>query len=264
MRSACSLITLRKRSRASVSFLAAPCSVSTKPRKRGQRRAQLVAGVGHEIGAHAGEAILLRQVAEGDQQRRIDARSRAIERGQRCQQSPLHRHALVQLDLARLACGERLVDRRPAARDHGSSTRCVRRAGACRTGPRPGDWHAGSGPSRRAPRRARARHPPSCATGGRWRRRIGRDQPCCVLCRLSSAISAAHAVTMASPTSAAEKDRPPANHEEDRQAQGDPQAPRGAPTGGRGASFGVGRAAASAGSCRVVDLQSHINLRVRD
>ncbi len=67
MRSAWIRMRPRNFSRAASSFLAAPCSVSMKPEKRGKRGAQFMAGIGDEIGAHALDLLFARQVLEDDE-----------------------------------------------------------------------------------------------------------------------------------------------------------------------------------------------------
>ena len=58
----------RKRSRAAGSSRAGPCSVSMKPVERRERRAQLVADVGDEVGAHLLDPPDRRQVMHRDDQ----------------------------------------------------------------------------------------------------------------------------------------------------------------------------------------------------
>ena len=127
--------------------LGAPCSVSTKPLQRGQRRAQLVAGVGDEIGAHARQPVLLAEVAEGDEQRRAAAGAPATGRGARRWPAGAARPARAR------AARRRRPSPRPSAWSTASSSSGSRlmeatwppRRGGRRTGPRPGGWRARRG-----------------------------------------------------------------------------------------------------------------------
>ncbi len=81
--------------------------------QRSQRRAQLVTGVGDEIGAHLGELVLLGQVAERDQQQRQTAQlaaARQARDGRR--DAPLDGDALEQLHHDRLRRRHGLLDGR--------------------------------------------------------------------------------------------------------------------------------------------------------
>ncbi len=66
MRSAWVRILPRKRWAVSGSSIAPSSSASTKPADRGERRAQLVGGVGHEVAPDALEALALGRVVEGE------------------------------------------------------------------------------------------------------------------------------------------------------------------------------------------------------
>ena len=189
MRSACSLMTLRKRSRASASSLAAALQRLDKAAQGGQRRAQLVAGVGDEIGAHAGEPVLLRQVAKGDQQRRIGA---ALSADRGVPASPATAAPPARADAARpRATAESRAPRRlpPAARDRGhrrdvpaapaGAEQLLGRAIGVQDLPGAIERHRGFG--------HRVHH--HAPRVDRWRRRFGRNQPCAcfAVCRRRSA-----------------------------------------------------------------------------
>jgi hypothetical protein len=82
-----------------------------------------VAGIGDEVGAHARQPVLLRQIPERDQKGRAIAheRGRGVERHHRRQEPALYRYASVQLHGLRPARGQRLFDGRqkPGVATHG-------------------------------------------------------------------------------------------------------------------------------------------------
>ena len=110
MRAAWLAMMPRNFSREAGSSRAGPCSVSTKP-ERSERRPQLVARVGDEVGAHLGQAVLLGKIAKRDEEhRRALADASAREARDRGRDPPLHGNTLEQLDDDRLRRREGLVD----------------------------------------------------------------------------------------------------------------------------------------------------------
>ena len=94
MRSAWLRMRPRNRTCAFSSLLRGSLHGFDEARKRGERRAQFMAGIGHEIGAHALDLLLARQVAQHDH-----ARPRPVAEGRDMGlETPLHRHAQLVFD----------------------------------------------------------------------------------------------------------------------------------------------------------------------
>ena len=81
-----------------------------KGAQRSERRAQLVAGIGDEIGAHLRQAVLLGEIAEGDEHVRRGRRrgTRQARHGRR--HAPFHRHAFDEVDVDALLRRQRPID----------------------------------------------------------------------------------------------------------------------------------------------------------
>ena len=77
MRVACVFMMARKRSRASASSRAEPMQRVDEARERRERRAQFVARIGDEVGAHLLDAVQRRQVVEHQQHHAGRRRTRA-------------------------------------------------------------------------------------------------------------------------------------------------------------------------------------------
>ena len=199
MRSACSLMTLRKRSRTWVSSLAAPCRVSTKPLSE-------ASGVRSSWLALATKSARMRASRSCSLRSRNEMRSAgpsAPDRDGRAER----RWPAGAARRARARAARRRRSRRRqapgqplrAARGRGSWRRRGRRAVGSRTGPRPCGWRA------RHSRRGRARgglrhgvdhHAPSLSPPA-----VDWAAPRAPLRSVSSdGLSAAQAATAASPT----------------------------------------------------------------
>ena len=147
MRSACSAMMPRKRSRASASSRAGPRRVSMNPAIPRDRRLELMAGIGNEIGPHALGAPECRGVVQHDQHQRAIGRSPRQATGmgddiefRRARQHDLDRD-LVGPDEVAVGRVEQRIDRRQqlgmaqrrrqvAIRAHGAQQRHRRAIGA--------------------------------------------------------------------------------------------------------------------------------------
>ena len=169
MRSACSLITLRKRSRASRIVLGGSLQ---RLDEAAQARPAACAARGWRWPRNR-RACGPGDPAPSDRERRSASDGStpelgSIERCQRCQQPPLHRHTPCSSTSRDWRDGERLVDCRQQlgiARHRGDVPATP--AGAEQVLGQAIGMQDVARPVQ-APRRAPARHPPSCATGGRW------------------------------------------------------------------------------------------------
>ncbi len=85
----------RKRSRALASSRAEPCKRLDKAEQRGERRAQFVAGIGDEVGAHFLDPAQRREIVKGDQHEIGPRRIRlALDRHHDGLEPAIDRHAL--------------------------------------------------------------------------------------------------------------------------------------------------------------------------